>query len=196
MPFSSFMKDRVTLIKQNGEIFENIKAMVDKNKIHIDDSSLPIEEGDRIVRTLKNNLKESYIVEDRGYFEAFHGIKAHYQVDVRRESSVPRNFTQPDGRGYVVHVNGSNARVNINSQDYSTNTVTELKDPLFEEMRQAISTQIEDINEKQKLLNCVEELESSKGTTTFMDKYKSFMTMAADHMTVLTPFIGPLSSLL
>jgi DNA-dependent RNA polymerase auxiliary subunit epsilon len=89
--FSDFMNDTVTLLKSNGYKIENIKASVQTNKIFIDDPSLPIEEGDRIIRTLPNKLTETYIVVDRGYHEAFEGIEAYYQVKVRKEM----NASQP-----------------------------------------------------------------------------------------------------
>jgi hypothetical protein len=87
MSFES-MTDTVSLIKKDGRRFDNILADVQPKTIFIDDASLPIEEGDRITRKLPNNLTESYLVLDRGYYASSGSIQAHYQVKVRKETTV------------------------------------------------------------------------------------------------------------
>jgi hypothetical protein len=58
--------------------------------IFIADETLLIEEGDRITRQLPNGLIESYLVLDRGYISPIQGIDAHYQVKVRKETTMER----------------------------------------------------------------------------------------------------------
>lgn len=82
------MNDTVTLIKTNGEKYENIRASVQREKIFIDDAKLPIEEGDKIIRQLSNGLSESYLILDRGFYDRTHGIPAHYQMKVKKESAI------------------------------------------------------------------------------------------------------------
>ena len=67
--FSEFFNAKVTLKKQNGEEYTDIPASVQSKKIFIDDVSIPIEEGDHLVRKLPNGLEEYYLVLDRGYFD-------------------------------------------------------------------------------------------------------------------------------
>ena len=83
----NLMRDKVSLIKDDGSRFDNIKANVQPDKILINDVSLPIEEGDKLIRTLPNNLVERYIVLDRCYYAGIGGIPPHYQVKVRKESA-------------------------------------------------------------------------------------------------------------
>mgnify|MGYP004522124995 CR=1 FL=1 len=61
--------------------------MFKKNKIFISDGTLLIEEGDFLFRTMSNGATEKYEVIDRGYYEVFAGVKAHYQCDVRKETA-------------------------------------------------------------------------------------------------------------
>lgn len=82
------MRDKVSIVKQDGRRFDDIRANVQQGIIFIDDASLPVEEGDRIKRTLPNGLIESYLVVDRGYYERVGGIPAHYQIEVRRETTI------------------------------------------------------------------------------------------------------------
>ncbi|OAB32705.1 hypothetical protein PMSD_17195 [Paenibacillus macquariensis subsp. defensor] len=82
------MRDTVTLIKANGEKFENIRAGVQRDKIFIEDVKLPIEEGDKIIRLLSNGLSESYLILDRGFYDRTLGMPAHYQMKVKKESAI------------------------------------------------------------------------------------------------------------
>ena len=89
--FNRMLNDVVSLIKVDGQRFDNIKALVDSKIIFISDSTLPIEEGDKFIRELPNGLVETFLVIDRGYYPKFGGIDAHYQVKVQKETAVSRN---------------------------------------------------------------------------------------------------------
>ncbi|MCM3257030.1 hypothetical protein M3664_04445 [Paenibacillus lautus] len=78
----------VTIVKLNGEKFEKIEAVVGPGEIVIEDGDLPLEEGDKILRLLPNGLTENYIVLDRGFYDEFLDIPAHYQARVRKESTI------------------------------------------------------------------------------------------------------------
>jgi ElaB/YqjD/DUF883 family membrane-anchored ribosome-binding protein len=93
--FKRTLRDVVSLVKVDGQRYDNIKALVQPKLIFIADASLPIEEGDRITRELPNGLVESYLVEDRGYYSAIQAMDAHYQVKVRKETAVSDEKSHP-----------------------------------------------------------------------------------------------------
>lgn len=94
--FDRMLNDVVRLVKANGHSYENIKARVESKMIFISESTLPIEEGDKIFRELPNGLTETYIVLDRGYYPKFHTMEAHYQVRVQKETAIfPSRNTSP-----------------------------------------------------------------------------------------------------
>ena len=86
--FKNLMKDKVNLLKQNGEVYENLKANVEQDKILISGISIIIEEGDTIIRTLSNNHTEEYIVMGSSCFERKYGIPEHYKLEVRKLNSL------------------------------------------------------------------------------------------------------------
>lgn len=88
MMFNQLLRDIVTLVKPNGEVFEDIKANVQPKMIFIYDETLPVEEGDKITRKLSNGNLESYLVLDRGFYSKVHAIPAHYQIQVKKESAI------------------------------------------------------------------------------------------------------------
>lgn len=187
-----FMTDRVTLVKKNGQRFEDIPASVQSKKIFIDDASIPIEEEDRLFRTLSNGLEESYVVLDRGYYERSGSFKAHYQVEVRKETRP----VDESGRTTIYNLHGANSRVNIGSHDASTNIVNVTENTLFAELHRVIVEEIADEVQRGMLTEAVQGMEAARGTPRFVEKYQSFIASAANHMTVFTPFLPALTNLL
>ncbi|USK69187.1 hypothetical protein [Peribacillus asahii] len=185
-------KDLVVLQKQNGETMENIKAIVQPDMIFINDSSLPIEEGDHFIRKLPNGLRETYLVLDRGFYDSGYGIKAHYQCEVQKVTT--RELEQP--KQVIYNLYGANSRVNNNSTDQSINIVEMSSDDLFDEIRKALKENIRNEEERRELREIVNELEVNQGTNKFNQLYTKFVTSAANHMTVISPFIPALSQML
>ncbi|WP_454709537.1 hypothetical protein [Delftia acidovorans] len=92
----------------------------------------------------------------------------------------------------IGHISG---KVNINSTDNSTNINID-SSSIFGGLSNAInSAPIEEV-QKAQLLAKVEELRQAEGTGGFLQKYKDFMQNAANHMTVISPFIPALTSLI
>lgn len=185
------MSDIVTLAKKDGTRHENIQANVQSGRIFIADISVPVEERDRLVRSLPNGLEESFIVEDRGFQAQIGGIPAHFQIKVRREGTAP-----PTSDRNVYQAIGSNARMNIGSTDSSSNVVTISEENVFAELRNVLSSQVQNVTEKEQILAKIDEMENAKGSIGFVDKYQEFIALAANHMTVLTPFIPALTEFL
>lgn len=92
----------------------------------------------------------------------------------------------------MVNING---RVNIKSTDNSIN-ITIDSSPIFSGLSSAISNAPIEEAQKAQLLAKVEELKQAEGTDGFFQKYKEFMQNAANHMTVVSPFIPALTTLL
>lgn len=192
----NLMRDKVSLVKKNGNKFNDIRADVQPEIIFIDDATLPIEEGDKLIRTLPNNLTESYIVLDRGYYEGIGGIRSHYQVKVRKESAIHNKVHDKTLSSVVYNLYGVNPRVNINSQDTSVNVVNVTPDNLFKELKKVIEENVDNSDKKSKLLSQIAEMKSTQKTDKFAERYGKFIATAADHMTLLAPFLPALTQLL
>ncbi|MBW2185158.1 MAG: hypothetical protein JRG71_01780 [Deltaproteobacteria bacterium] len=156
--FSALMTDTVTLLKQDGTDIDQIKASVQKNKIFIFNSDFIVESGDLIQRKMSNGAEETYEVIDPGFHGKFHGIEAHYQMDVRK---LGRPEAQKAVQSITYHITGPNARINQNSVDNSVNVVSinpQVAEHL-EAMRVEVERLITDQNEKKEakeLLTAIE----------------------------------------
>jgi len=193
MSFDSLMRDNVTLIKKDGNRFENIRACVQSDKIFTNDPAIPIEDGDVFERTLPNGIVEPYTILDAGFRQGTRGIEPHYQSVVRKQTKVDPP-AQPSQ--IVYNLIGPNARVNIQSVDSSANLVEVEPTELFGRIREAIGKSVQDGEMLKKLQEKVTELEKAQGTTGFMARYQEFIALAANHMTLLAPFIPALSQML
>lgn len=185
---SNFPTEKITLVKQNSDRFEDIEAMVQKGQIMTEDVKIPVEEGDHIIRKLPNGLTEKYRIIDRGYQDAFGGLPAIYDMEVEKITDAD-NDTKAHSTIYNLH--GDNTRVNINSNDSSINIIDKSSEELFADLRSTVNQNISS-PEKEELLKRVDELEKAKGTDSFSKKYAEFMAIAANHTTVLAPYFPAL----
>jgi hypothetical protein len=189
-PFEQFQTDIIRVIsKDTGDVSSNLKAHVTPGTINTYDLSAEIIEGDFIERDLPNNRKENYLVLEANYHDKFQIIPAHYVLKVRKTTAItPTIHSQT-----VYNLHGNNSRVYHSSQDQSNNVINEANADVFEVLRQLIS---EKVTDNTQLLNLLSEMEQSKGQSGYLAKYTTFIANAANHMTLLAPFIPALSALL
>jgi len=187
----SFPTEKVKLLKKNGEVYENIEALVESKKIFIDDATVPVEEEDIIERTLPTGSKEQFIVIDRGFHKGMFDIPDHYQIKVEKVSAyrkpVPRNITQT----YNIH--NESGKINIHSIDNSVNyTLLENDEQLFETLKHLAAS----LKNRDEIISSIEEMRTAVGKPTFSQKYNAFIQSVANHMTIFSPFIPALTSFL
>jgi hypothetical protein len=164
-----FDLSRLSLVKQDGIRVNDINAHVQPTKIFIDDASLPIEEGDRLLRRWPNGLEERYLVLDRGYWDG-PGMRPHYQVKVRKETG----FRVERQAATVYNVRDANPRVRGNSFDASVNVVTTAATSVFQQIKKVINDTMPDDHRRAELLSQVDNLERTQGTPSFLERYKAF----------------------
>ncbi|WP_336073683.1 hypothetical protein [Priestia megaterium] len=192
------MKDKVSLKRKNGQVYTDIRAGLQKGKILIEDISIIIEEGDTLSRILPSGTSEEYIVLTIHQYNKRFSIPAYYELEVRKRTSLS---DYGEGTTFidqsVNHFNGNNNRVNKHSTDNSSNQIYEKTEiSVFNQLREKLAKSDIPETKKNEIINRVEELEKAIGTSNALSKYQNLISSAADHMTVLTPFIAPLTILL
>lgn len=87
-----------------------------------------------------------------------------------------------------VIINGSvkNSSINLTHGDHPA---------LFEDIKKAIQT-IEDNKTQHALEHALKNMEQSVGSENFISGYKEFIALASGHMTLFTPLLSELTSLL
>jgi hypothetical protein len=189
MAFGNLLNDRITLVKKDGTVFKDgVQASVQARMIIIQDTTLPIEEDDHILRKLPSNLNEDYVVTQA---TCYTGRLAHWELKYRK-SGAPATSVQT----IVNNISGHNARVNIHSTDNSNNQVVENSEKVFSELAEALRRNVDQNDARDKLITLVEEMRRGTRVGTFKEKYREFMAAAADHITIVAPFLPALSQLL
>jgi hypothetical protein len=183
-----FPKSKLDIVASNGTLRSSTVGVVSRNSILIEDVSLVIEVGDEIRRALPNGSEEVFVVEDPAFHEKFHIIDAHYEVKVHKTGTFPRH----KGGNYNVHVTGSNSRVNIGSTDRSTNVV--VGGDVFGNLTAALRKDVKDSEKLARYLASIEEMRNSqKEPKSYAAAYQRFISMAADHIEIIAPFLPALT---
>lgn len=184
-------KTKFEIIGPDGTVRSTVAAIDGGGTIVIPDPSAVILPGDELRRKLPNGTDETFEVIDPRFFDTrMGGLGPHFQVKVRKKGT----FAHHTGGNFSITVSGPNARVNVGSTDNSTNLVG--SSAVFGELQAAIKTGISDEAAREVLLGVVKEMQDSHGTDGFIGAYQRFMGAAANHMTVLAPFLPALAALL
>ena len=184
-------RDIVSLVKPDGTVYEEIKAIVQSTTIIIHDVKLPLDEGDIIYRKLPNGMVEAYIVLDRGFHSGIGGIPSRFVSKVKRKESIKEEKYRSIVN--VYNASGNNSRININSTDNSVNKNI-AHNILFDEIKKAIES-IEEKDVKENSLQVLEELMNTQNTPSFLSNYQKFIETLSNHMSLIAPFIPALTKL-
>jgi hypothetical protein len=96
----------------------------------------------------------------------------------------------------VYNLHGENSRVNIRSSDQSLNISNVTSEQLFVNLREHINENVLDQTDRGELLERVSALEKATDKQTFLERYQAFIGAAANHMTLIAPFVPALTQLL
>lgn len=140
----------------------------------------------------KSNAAEDFklfSVEERYFWDQqLTSIITRYKIIIQSTmSSKPASVT--------YNVSGVNTRVNINSTDSSTNVVNYETHEVFIKLREALD-QVPEEKQREIIKQTISEMESSVGTSAFVQHYRQFMSCIADHITIFTPYLPILAGLL
>lgn len=184
---NSLNKHTFTLLKSNGKEIKDVKGDIQKKKVFVKDANIPIEADDFIIQELPNgNIEKRKVVSVYSTGKNQYASAA-YECDLEVIGQQTKNTNQ-----IVYNIHNAD-KVNINSNDNSTNNTTITPNEVFDKIQDIIKTQI-DNNEN--LLKSLEDLKSSKGKPSFTHKYQAFINAAASHMTLIAPFIPALTQMM
>lgn len=188
--FDGFPTSDFEVISPEGDVRNVAKGIISGNEIVVFDEKLVVFAGDEMRRALPNGHDEAFHVVDPQFFTAFGGIPSNYQIKVRRKGTFPHHT----GGNFSISVTGPNARVNIGSTDNSKNVVGDVT--VFRELRAAVSSGVSDEGQRAELLAAVEAMDAARGHGGFVQAYQRFISLAADHLGVIGPFLPALAGFL
>ncbi|BDP41021.1 hypothetical protein DAETH_09900 [Deinococcus aetherius] len=193
-PFAEFERESLKLLKQDGTVVEGLRTTgISKGKVIFFREDVDFQEGDMLERRLPSGRVETFQIDDVEYVAALDVVPGHYTLRITNVAK-PKSTPMPYSVTYNLH--GSNTRVNIHSTDYSHNVVGIDPADLFKKVEEALVGVVSDAAELGELKQQLADMRAAQGQPTFTTTYVKFMEIAADHMTVLAPFLPALAQLL
>ena len=92
------------------------------------------------------------------------------------------------------NIYGNSSKINFNSPDNSINDININSENVFEELKATIEKSITDANKRSELIDQIDKMKNTRNTSTFKESFKNFISMAADCVTLVTPFLPYLTS--
>ncbi len=118
MSMDDMMGDEIYIQSPDGKQTGPFKASVQRDKVFINDETLDIEEGGKILRPLPNGKRESRtILEVSFHKDPFGGKLSHYEIKTRKDSSliaVPGSTTINISSSHGIQIGNHNIQ-NITS---------------------------------------------------------------------------------
>ena len=194
MNFDKLLNDSVFVINHEGQRNGPYKTTISKGKATVFDKTIDVEEGFKLIRSLPNGKEESYTILESNYSPGLGSIPPHYSLILRKDSSLLQKERSVNPTN--ISISNVSGKVNINSVDSSINETTINIGTTFNQIRDTINAADIDTPEKESLIEKLADLETSINTSGYATKYKEFIQLAANHMTIIAPFIPALTNLL
>ena len=191
MSLLNMANDIISVVKPDGKTIDNIKANVQPTKIFIFDEMLPLEEGDHIYRKLPSGLIESYLVIDRGFYSGHGMMEPHFQAKVKKEGSI--NQDRYNSITNIFNLSGENSKLNIGTIGNSYNYPD--SDALFQKINERLM-EIKNEETQNTAFKILQNMKQSQKTSAYVDFYKEFIALLADHIGIISAYIPALTQLI
>lgn len=96
----------------------------------------------------------------------------------------------------IIYQVSGYGRVNVGSTDNSVNVITVSKGEIFAKMRHEITTHIPAGETQKNILERLSALEAAQNTPSFAERYAELISVAANHITLLAPFLPALTDMM
>lgn len=184
----NFPTEEIEIFDEYGKYIANVKGFFGKEYLTITDVSIPIVEGQYIIRKLPNGVNEKYEIINSKYNKGNEDICDFYKLTLKK-STIKNKETKT-----IINNIYNCEKVNVDSIDNSVNIKLNNSEELILNEIKKILDSIQENNKEEKEL--FDEMCKNIGKKTFLEKYQLFIASMADHITVLTPFIPFLTSLI
>lgn len=184
----NFPTEEIEIFDEYGKYIANVKGFFGKEYLTITDVSIPIVEGQYIIRKLPNGVNEKYEIINSKYNKGNEDICDFYKLTLKK-STIKNKETKT-----IINNIYNCEKVNVDSIDNSVNIkLNNSEELILNEIKKILDSIQENNKEKKELFD---EMCKNIGKKTFLEKYQLFIASMADHITVLTPFIPFLRSLI
>jgi len=97
---------------------------------------------------------------------------------------------------HIVYQVSGYGRLNVNSTDNSMNVITVSQEEIFAKLRHEVTSQVPTGEEQKNILERLSALEAAQNSPAFAARYAELISVAANHMTLLAPFLPGLTEMM
>jgi hypothetical protein len=121
------------------------------------------------------------------------GSAVSFSIEEKEKAtSLNINIGHVHGTFNAGDVTGGRFNTSVESQDKSVHI--DVNGDVFEVIRNILAERIGLNNDSKELFDVLDDMKNKKDTNEFLDLYRKFLSLAADHMTIVAPFLSPLSA--
>lgn len=127
--------------------------------------------------------------------EGILGEGVSFTVEEKQKAAQNASNIQINNYGHYHQgdTHGHQNRTTVNGVDASNNS---LSIDVFEQLQSVVTNNIDNAADRDALLALIKQMQEKKGTRGFKEVYTSFLVSAANHMTVIAPFLPALAAYL
>jgi len=126
MSMDSMMGDEIYIQSPDGKTIGPVKASVQRNKVFVNDETVVIEEGGKILRSLSNGRSESHSILEVVFFKDPRGALTHYEITTRKDASLvptPSSTTVNITKSQGIQIGDHNVQNIVGSLEQLTQAI-------------------------------------------------------------------------
>lgn len=190
--YSRLVSAKVDFGEENSEIMKEI--FLKSPLLEELDRALRLDDGEKIDDVAFNILSHPGIqdlVQEITYSKKEKEV-SQQTIERLREALIRERRDKEKVTNYnsiTNNLNGNNSKINLNSPDNSINNTNINLENVFDELKATIEKSITDASKRNELIGQIDQMKETKNTSTFKESFKNFISMTADCITIVTPFL-------
>lgn len=194
---ASFMADALASVNNDFKMYPTLTSIVERFQgswVFEELAFIPDTAEAEATRVgFENWALSRMLLEFRAQLLLLDAVKQSLGLLTRSNTYKRENGMQEDSNSVGVTISHvANSAIAINSP--AANVSVRNARTLFRELEEAI--QKSGIQGSEPLIVSVQEMAAQSGSTGLLNAYRTFMSLAADHMQVIQPFLQPLAALM
>ena len=183
--------DYISLPTNTSNIMLWMQYLIDKFKLEPEEAafifSLEESNQDKINQEIRALCKDELKLIDHQLYFAINRYKNYLD-----EMNKKKNKSQQEIR-YTVSGDGNTI---ITGDNFGTVNVKNINNDNVFDILKELTKQIDNESSRQKVINSISKMEAAKDSSDFITKYREFMSVVADHISIFAPALPVLAQLL
>ena len=191
MNLEKFLNEDVSIVGAAGTPRVRVRALIQGDEVLTTDVEKVVMPGFTVERALPSGQLEVFDILEVQFVQRLASVPAHYRIHISSRTS-RRTSGSPST---VTNISAANVSVgSITGPGVVHSTAPDL-DAILRRLRSAIEAQVSEASARHELITAVERMRNATEPGGLRAAYRAFVACAADHMTVVAPFVPALGQI-